>query len=116
MTLGGSGEGVVAQDLIIPGFKTALTFNAKTSALAEVVGAAATYGASADEQIAIYKRAKNHQRFAELVDVYRKAKGWPSVKAISERAGELEVIIASYFYGRAQGSYTRSNLRLYRAP
>lgn len=94
MSLSASDGSVIAQDLIIPGVKTALTFNAEANALADIVGAAALYGASADEQIAIYERARNHPQFAQLEAIYRDAKGWPSKKAISERTGELVVIIA----------------------
>ena len=78
--------------------------NAKTTAAAEVVNAAEAYGASADEQSVIYRRAENHPRFAELESIYHDAKGWPTNKAVSERAGEIKVIIAFDLMEKLRGA------------
>ncbi len=94
MSLSALDGSVIAQDLLIPGIKATVHFSAKASALTYVVDAAQTYGATADEQVAIYKRATNHPRFAELEAIYRHAKGWPSDEVPAERAGEIAVTIA----------------------
>jgi hypothetical protein len=94
ITLGGPDGDIIAQDLYIPRVKTTLVFNVKTAALTDIVNAGEAYGATADEQVAIYQRAENHTLFSELETIYRKAKGWPTDDTISERAGKLEVKIA----------------------
>lgn len=94
MNLLASDGSVIAQDILIPGFKVTLTFGAKATAQTGVLTAAHLYGAISEQKIAVYQRAKNHPRFAELETLYWNAKGWPTNETASERAGELEVRIA----------------------
>lgn len=88
---------VIAEDLLVAGIKTTLTFDATTTARTGVVTASRLYGATDEQQATLYQQASDYPLFGELVEIYRDQEGWPTESAALERVGEIEVRIAFSF-------------------
>lgn len=103
MSLLAADGAVIAEDLLIPGVKTTLTFDATTTARTGVITASRVYGATDEQQVALYQQAIDHPLFGELVEIFRDQKGWPTETTAAAREGEIEVRIAFAFIKRVRG-------------